>query len=300
MNKVHPQDDECIDAFVEHLWLHQGVSDNTQASYRSDLRRFCDYLSEQQQRLLTMTTSELQDYLLWRRSQGLSPRSTSRFLSAMKKFAQFAVKQGWLASDPSAKLQRPKLPQGIPHSLSEGDVEALLQAPNVDTELGLRDRTMLEVLYASGLRVSELIRLQSDQVSIKQGLVRIVGKGDKERLVPLGEEAVDWLQKYLRSGRPLLSDKQSPWVFISQRGTLLTRQAFWYRLKHYANEAGISAHLSPHTLRHAFATHLLNHGADLRVLQMLLGHSDLSTTQIYTQVARERLQALHAEHHPRG
>ncbi|MGM0525620.1 MAG: site-specific tyrosine recombinase XerD [Pseudomonadota bacterium] len=300
MTQVHPEDDEHIDAFVEHLWLHQGVSPNTQASYRSDLRRYCDYLSGQKLRLLETTATSLQDYLLWRRAQGLSPRSTSRFLSAMKKFSQFAVKQGWLTVDPGARLKRPKLPQSIPHSLSEQDVEALLDAPDTDTELGLRDRTMLEVIYASGLRVTELIRLQYDQVSVSQGLVRIVGKGDKERLVPLGQEALDWLQQYLKNGRPLLSNKQSPWIFITQRGTLLTRQAFWYRIKHYAQQAGIRAHLSPHTLRHAFATHLLNHGADLRVLQMLLGHSDLSTTQIYTQVARERLQSLHTEHHPRG
>lgn len=300
MSNVHPQDDEYIDAFVEHLWLHQGVSGNTQSSYRSDLRRYCDYLSEQRQRLLETSTAVLQQYLLWRRTQGLSPRSTSRFLSAMKKFCQFAIKQGWLNVDPSATLKRPKLPQSIPHSLSEADVEALLSAPYTETELGLRDRTMLEVLYASGLRVTELIRLQLEQVSLQQGLVRIIGKGDKERLVPLGEEAIDWLQRYLKHGRPALSNRSSPWIFITQRGTLLTRQAFWYRIKHYAEVAGIRAHLSPHTLRHAFATHLLNHGADLRVLQMLLGHSDLSTTQIYTQVARERLQSLHAQHHPRG
>ncbi|MAK72060.1 MAG: site-specific tyrosine recombinase XerD [Idiomarina sp.] len=300
MSQVHPQDDDKIDAFVEHLWLHQGVSQNTQASYRSDLRRYCDYLGQCKLRLLDTTTEVLQDYLLWRRSQGLSPRSTSRFLSAIKKFCQFAVKQSWLSNDPSAKLKRPKLPQSIPHSLSEQDVESLLNAPDTDSELGLRDRTMLEVLYASGLRVTELIRLQLQQVSLQQGLVRIIGKGDKERLVPLGEEALDWLQRYLKHGRPALSGKSSPWIFITQRGTLLTRQAFWYRIKHYAQLAGIQAHLSPHTLRHAFATHLLNHGADLRVLQMLLGHSDLSTTQIYTQVARERLQSLHSQHHPRG
>ena len=300
MTQVHPQDDEMIDAFVEHLWLHQGVSHNTQMSYRSDLRRYCDHLSHANNRLLDTTTAVLQDYLLWRRSQGLSPRSTSRFLSAMKKFCQFAIKQQWLTHDPSAKLKRPKLPQNIPHSLSEHEVESLLDAPAVETALGLRDRTMLEVLYASGLRVTELIRLQLEQVSLQQGLVRIIGKGDKERLVPLGEEALDWLQRYLTHGRPALSDKSSPWIFITQRGTLLTRQAFWYRIKHYADCAGIRAHLSPHTLRHAFATHLLNHGADLRVLQMLLGHTDLSTTQIYTQVARERLHSLHSQHHPRG
>ncbi|WP_404402580.1 site-specific tyrosine recombinase XerD [Idiomarina seosinensis] len=300
MTRVHWQDDERIDAFIEHLWLHHGVSANTQSSYRSDLRRYCDFLSDHKLRLLETSADILQDYLLWRRSQGLAPSSSSRFLSAIKKFSQFAMKQGWLSEDPSARLRRPKLPQNIPHSLSEEDTEALLAAPDTGSELGLRDRAMLELLYATGLRVTELIRLQYDQVSLSQGLVRIIGKGDKERLVPLGQEALDWLQRYLQHGRPALSNKQSPWIFITQRGTLLTRQAFWYRIKHYAVQAGIRSHLSPHTLRHAFATHLLNHGADLRVLQMLLGHSDLSTTQIYTQVARERLQSLHTQHHPRG
>lgn len=300
MKHIRPDDDDRIDAFIEHLWLHQGVSDNTQAAYRSDLRRFCEYLISRKLALLEVSEQSLQDYLLWRRTQGLSPRSTSRFLSAAKKFFQYAVKQQWVAIDPTARLKRPKLPQSIPHSLSEDNVEALLDQPDTDTPIGLRDRTMLEVLYATGLRVTELIRLQYDQLSRQQGLVRVVGKGNKERLVPLGEEALEWLDTYLTHGRPAITDKSSPWVFVTQRGSLLTRQAFWYRLKHYAAEAGIYAHLSPHTLRHAFATHLLNHGADLRVLQMLLGHSDLSTTQIYTQVARERLQALHAQHHPRG
>ena len=300
MKQLPPEDEERIDAFTEHLWLHHGASENTQAAYRSDLRRFCEYLLPNKIPLLEVDELTLQDYLLWRRTQGLSPRSTSRFLSSAKKFFQFAVKQQWVSHNPTAKLKRPKLPQSIPHSLSEADVESLLQAPEVDTAIGLRDRTMLEVLYATGLRVTELVRLQYDQVSRQQGLVRVVGKGDKERLVPLGEEALEWLERYLKHGRTALTDKQSPWVFVTKRGSLLTRQAFWYRLRHYAETAGIYAHLSPHTLRHAFATHLLNHGADLRVLQLLLGHSDLSTTQIYTQVARERLQALHAQHHPRG
>lgn len=300
MKQLFPEDEERIDAFTEHLWLHNGASENTQAAYRSDLRRFCEYLVPKKIALLEVDELTLQDYLLWRRTQGLSPRSTSRFLSSTKKFFQFALKQQWVNHDPTAKLKRPKLPQSIPHSLSETDVENLLQAPEVDTPIGLRDRTMLEVLYATGLRVTELVRLQYDQVSRQQGLVRVIGKGDKERLVPLGEEALDWLERYLKHGRTALTDKQSPWVFVTKRGSLLTRQAFWYRLRHYAETAGIYAHLSPHTLRHAFATHLLNHGADLRVLQLLLGHSDLSTTQIYTQVARERLQALHAQHHPRG
>ncbi|MCP1339630.1 site-specific tyrosine recombinase XerD [Idiomarina sp. M1R2S28] len=300
MKQLRPEDEDRIDAFTEHLWLHHGSSDNTQAAYRSDLRRFCEYLIPLKKSLMDTDEVVLQDYLLWRRMQGLSPRSTSRFLSSAKKFFQFAVKQQWVAVDPTTRLKRPKLPQSIPHSLSEEDVISLLEQPDTETPIGLRDRTMLEVLYATGLRVTELIRLQYDQLSRQQGLVRVVGKGNKERLVPLGEEALEWLDNYLKHGRPAITDKSSPWIFVTQRGSLLTRQAFWYRLKHYAEEAGIYAHLSPHTLRHAFATHLLNHGADLRVLQLLLGHSDLSTTQIYTQVARERLQALHAQHHPRG
>lgn len=300
MKQLRPEDEDRIDAFTEHLWLHHGSSNNTQAAYRSDLRRYCEYLLSLKKSLMDTDEVVLQDYLLWRRMQGLSPRSTSRFLSSTKKFFQFAVKQQWVAVDPTARLKRPKLPQSIPHSLSEDDVISLLEQPDTETPIGLRDRTMLEVLYATGLRVTELIRLQYDQLSRQQGLVRVVGKGNKERLVPLGEEALEWLDNYLKHGRPAITDKSSPWIFVTQRGSLLTRQAFWYRLKHYAEEAGIYAHLSPHTLRHAFATHLLNHGADLRVLQLLLGHSDLSTTQIYTQVARERLKALHAQHHPRG
>ena len=298
--KLHPQDAERIEQFIEHLWLAHGVSENTQAAYRSDLKKFCEFLAEQKLGLTQVTATSVQDYLLWRRTQGMSPRSTSRFLSAMKKLTPFALKQSWFSSDPIAKLKRPKMSPPVPHSLTEADVLALLDAPNVETPIGLRDRAMLEVLYATGLRVTELVRLQYEQVSLQQGLVRVIGKGDKDRLVPLGEESVEWLSRYLKHGRPALSERSSGWVFITQRGTLLTRQAFWYRIKAYAQQAHISAHLSPHTLRHAFATHLLNHGADLRVLQMLLGHSDLSTTQIYTQVAKERLQQMHAAFHPRG
>ena len=298
--KIHPQDAERIEQFVEHLWLAHGVSENTQAAYRSDLKKFCEFLAQHRLGLHQLTSAVVQDYLLWRRSQGLSPRSTSRFLSAMKKLTPYALKSGWFVTDPIAKLKRPKMSPAVPHSLTESDVLSLLDAPDVDTPIGLRDRAMLEVLYATGLRVTELVRLQYDQVSLAQGLVRVVGKGDKERLVPLGEEAIEWLSRYMKSGRPVLSERQSGWVFITQRGTLLTRQAFWYRIRTYAEQAQINSHLSPHTLRHAFATHLLNHGADLRVLQMLLGHSDLSTTQIYTQVAKERLQQMHATFHPRG
>ncbi|HET8816462.1 MAG TPA: site-specific tyrosine recombinase XerD [Pseudidiomarina sp.] len=293
--------DEQISAFLDRLWLQQGVSKHTSSAYQSDLRQFQKFLTlHKRPDLVAVTTEDIEDYLLWRRQQGLSPRSTSRSLSALKKFYQFARTQQWCATDPTARLQRPKQPQSIPHSLSEAEVEALLNAPNPEDSIELRDRAMLEVLYATGLRVTELTQLTTDQISLQQELVRVVGKGNKERLVPLGEEALHWVQNYLRSARHALHQKPGDWLFITNRGGPLTRQAFWYRIKLYAQRADIRSHLSPHTLRHAFATHLLNHGADLRVLQMLLGHSDLSTTQIYTYVARERLQQLHAQHHPRA
>ncbi|RUO41207.1 site-specific tyrosine recombinase XerD [Pseudidiomarina aestuarii] len=293
--------DDQISAFLDRLWLQQGVSKHTSQAYQSDLRQFQKFLvTAQRPNLADACAEDIEDYLLWRRQQGLSPRSTSRTLSALKKFYQFARTQQWCAVDPTARLRRPKQPQSIPHSLSESEVEALLNAPNVEDAIELRDRAMLEVLYATGLRVTELTQLTTDQISLQQELVRVVGKGNKERLVPLGEEALHWVQDYLHSARSTLHQKPGDWLFITRRGGPLTRQAFWYRIKLYAQRADIRSHLSPHTLRHAFATHLLNHGADLRVLQMLLGHSDLSTTQIYTHVARERLQQLHAQHHPRA
>ncbi len=301
MSGIQPEVDELIDRFLDRLWLKQGVSIHTSSAYRSDLRKFQQFLTQfKRPSLVEAAPTELEDYLLWRRQQGLSPRSTSRALSALKKFYQYAVAEGLCASDPTARLERPKQPQAIPHSLSEAEVEALLAAPNCEDPMQLRDKAMLEVLYATGLRVTELVQLTVDQVSMQQELVRIVGKGDKERLVPLGEEALEWLQRYFEHGRLVLHQQPGDWVFTSRRGGPLTRQAFWYRIRYYAQQADVRSHLSPHTLRHAFATHLLNHGADLRVLQMLLGHSDLSTTQIYTHVARERLQQLHAAHHPRA
>ncbi|RUO61315.1 site-specific tyrosine recombinase XerD [Pseudidiomarina marina] len=293
--------DEEIARFLDRLWLKQGVSQHTSAAYRTDLRSFQRFLSEyQQSQLLQVTSTDLERYLLWRRQNGFSPRSTSRALSALKKFYQYAVAERLCTSDPTTRLARPKQPQSIPHSLSEAEVEALLTAPDIDDPVQLRDKAMLEVLYATGLRVTELVNLQVDQIHFQQELVRVVGKGNKERLVPLGEEALDWLQRYFQDGRLQLHAQPSDWVFVTRRGGPLTRQAFWHRIRYYAQRADIRSHLSPHTLRHAFATHLLNHGADLRVLQMLLGHSDLSTTQIYTHVARERLQQLHASHHPRA
>lgn len=294
---------ELINTFLERLWLKQGISKNTSSAYGTDLKKFYQFLLDYQgdnADLLQVETEIIENYMLWRRQQGLSPRSTARALSALKKFYNYAVTERLLSTDPTTRLRQPKQPQAIPHSLAESEVEALLEAPDLDDPVQLRDRAMLEVLYATGLRVTELVHLSFVQVSMQQELVRVVGKGNKERLVPLGETALEWLQRYQQHGRPALSARPSEFVFITRRGGPLTRQAFWHRIKLYAKRADIRSHLSPHTLRHAFATHLLNHGADLRVLQMLLGHSDLSTTQIYTHVARERLQQLHASHHPRA
>ncbi len=294
---------EIIATFLDRLWLKQGISPNTSSAYATDLKKFLQFLLAHRgadAELLAVTTTEIEDYLLWRRQQGLSPRSTARAVSALKKFYTYAVQERLCASDPTARLRQPKQPQALPHSLAESEVEALLNAPDESDPVQLRDRAMLEVLYATGLRVTELTQLTFSQISYQQELVRVIGKGNKERLVPLGETALEWLQRYSKEARAQLSQLPSDYVFITRRGGPLTRQAFWHRIKFYAQQADIRSHLSPHTLRHAFATHLLNHGADLRVLQMLLGHSDLSTTQIYTHVARERLQQLHATHHPRA
>lgn len=296
-----PNDLQHIDRFLEQLWLHDGLSDNTRASYRTDLQQYATWLGKQQLDLLSAGRSELLDYLAWRMERGYKASSTARLLSVVRRFYAQLLEHGDIAEDPSALIEMPKVGRSLPDTLTEADVEALLAAPDIDEPLGLRDRCMLEVLYASGLRVSELVGLALDEVSVRQGVVRVMGKGSKERLVPLGEQALDWLERYLLQGRPLLLGAQAcDVVFPSRRGQQMTRQAFWHRIKQHAQTAGIIKPLSPHTLRHAFATHLLNHGADLRVVQMLLGHSDLSTTQIYTHVAQARLQALHAEHHPRG
>jgi len=243
----------------------------------------------------------LLDHLAWRMNEGYKARSTARLISGMRGFYRFLLREGVIDSDPTLQVDMPQLGRPLPKSLSEADVEALLAAPDLDDPIGLRDRAMLEVLYACGLRVSELIGLTLEQVNLRQGVLRVFGKGSKERLVPMGEEAIGWVERYCREARPaLLAGRPADVLFPSLRGEQMTRQTFWHRIKHQARVAGIAKSLSPHTLRHAFATHLLNHGADLRVVQMLLGHSDLSTTQIYTHVARARLQALHAQHHPRG
>lgn len=295
-------DQALLDEFCDALWLEDGLSRNTLESYRSDLRQFARWLAHRQGKtLLQAGQADLLDFLAHQVSQRAKPRTTGRQLSSLKRLYRYAVRQGRIGSDPTLQIDAPKLPRSLPRSLSEEQVERLLAAPDTVDALGLRDRAMLETLYATGLRVSELVGLKVAGVSLDMGVVRIMGKGAKERLVPLGEEALDWLRRYLAEARPgLLGGKAPDTLFVSRRGAAMTRQAFWYLIKRYAARPGIALSLSPHTLRHAFATHLLNHGADLRVVQMLLGHSDISTTQIYTHVARERLKQLHARHHPRG
>jgi integrase/recombinase XerD len=295
---IHPE----IERFIDAIWMEKGLSNNTLSSYRRDLRQFDDWLVKSNGSTITRATrSSLQGYLGVRLEQGQSPRSSARFLSCARGFYHYLLREGRLTLDPTLDVESPRLGRPLPKALSEVEVDRLLKAPNPEQALELRDRTMLELLYACGLRVSELTGLQLVQLSMNQGVVRVFGKGSKERLVPVGEEALRWLQHYLAGPRgELLKGIPSDVVFPSRRGTQMTRQTFWYRIKIYAQRAGIKKHLSPHTLRHAFATHLLNHGADLRVVQMLLGHSDLSTTQIYTHVAQQRMQELHEQHHPRG
>ncbi len=296
-----PLTDPLIDQFLDNLWLEKGLSDNTRESYRSDLCLFNGWLQARGVVLPLASCEIISDYLAWRFEQQYKARSTARFMSAVRSFYCYLLRERQIADNPTARIELPRQGRPLPKTLSEQDVEALLQAPDLDTPLGLRDRAMLEVLYACGLRVTELVSLILDQLSMRQGVLRVSGKGSKERLVPLGDEAIHWLERYLQQGRGLLLGlKPSDVLFPSQRGEQMTRQTFWYRIKFHAQVAAIDKPLSPHTLRHAFATHLLNHGADLRTVQMLLGHSDLSTTQIYTHVARARLQALHAQHHPRG
>jgi integrase/recombinase XerD len=293
---------ELIDRFCDTLWLEQGLSQATISAYRSDLVLAERFLRERGGvDLRRATRDDLLAYLAHRKSARATSRTAARLLSALRRFYRYLVREGRLDADPTALIESPKLPRPLPKSLSEEQVERLLGAPDSATPLGLRDRAMLEVLYATGLRVSELVSLKLGQVSRVQGLVRVIGKGDKERLVPLGEEAVGWLNAYIEGSRQDLIRRQATdALFVTGRGGPLTRQAFWHNIKRYARAARIEVALSPHTLRHAFATHLLNHGADLRVVQMLLGHADLSTTQIYTHVARARLKELHAKHHPRG
>ncbi|MBN7122440.1 site-specific tyrosine recombinase XerD [Erwinia billingiae] len=296
------QDSDLIEQFLDALWIERNLAENTVASYRLDLLSLAGWLQHNESNLLRVDAVDLQGFLAERVEGGYKATSSARLLSAMRRLFQYLYREKLREDDPSALLASPKLPQRLPKDLSEAQIDRLLQAPSVEQPIELRDKAMLELLYATGLRVTELVSLTLNNVSLRQGVVRVIGKGDKERLVPLGEEAVHWIEQYLEYGRPwLLNGQTLDVLFPSNRAQQMTRQTFWHRIKHYATLAGIdSAKLSPHVLRHAFATHLLNHGADLRVVQMLLGHSDLSTTQIYTHVATERLRQLHQQHHPRA
>jgi integrase/recombinase XerD len=302
-----PSADPDLDPFCDALWLEDGLAPLSIESYRRDLAQLAAWLAERSGSGDAATTlagasrADLLAYLALRVEAGARASSTARLLAALRRFYRHLVDRGRLRVDPSAEIDTPRRARGLPRTLSEAEVEALLAAPETTTALGLRDRTMLEVLYATGLRVSELVGLRIAQVSHDAGVVRVTGKGSRERLVPLGEPALDWLERYRVEARPrLLDGRVSDWLFPGGAGGAMTRQAFWYRIRLHARVAGIARGVSPHVLRHAFATHLVNHGADLRVVQMLLGHADISTTQIYTHVARERLAELHRRHHPRG
>jgi integrase/recombinase XerD len=295
-------DESLIEHFLDTLWLEKGLSRNTIDSYRRDLTAFSVWLAARNKELVQVRREDLLGYLADRMGAGIKARSTARALSCMRSLYRYLLREKRIKEDPTLRIENPKVGRPLPDTLTETDVEKLLAAPDTTTPIGIRDRTMFEVLYASGLRVSELVSLTVTDVNIRQGVVRVMGKGSKERLVPLGEEAISWLVRFMREGRNefLKKNLAEDVVFPSNQGRRMTRQTFWYRIKEHARTAGIKRKLSPHTLRHAFATHLLNHGADLRVVQLLLGHSDLSTTQIYTHVARHRMKSLHQEHHPRG
>ncbi|MDP3876805.1 MAG: site-specific tyrosine recombinase XerD [Methylobacter sp.] len=288
-----------IDQFLDAVWAEQGLSENTLSAYGSDLRIFAKWLEEKP--MLDVDGADVSSFLASRYENGIGSRSSARILSTLRRFYRYYIRENSIKIDPTALIEAPHIGRPLPSSLSEHDVELLLNAPEVTNTLGFRDRTMLEMLYATGLRVSELVNLKFEQISFRQGVVRITGKGNKERLVPVGEEAMAWLGNYMIQARKsILGERQCDYLFVTHRGDSMTRQAFWHIIKRHAKKAGIDKELSPHTLRHAFATHLLNHGADLRVVQLLLGHSDLSTTQIYTHIARERLKDLHSKFHPRG
>lgn len=290
---------EQIDLFLDSLWVESGLSENTLASYGSDLKIFAKWLSNKS--LVEVAESDIALFLESRYKQGISSRSSARILSSLRRLYGYLLREDLISIDPTILIEAPHIGRTLPESLAETDVDLLLDAPEISSDLGFRDKVMLEVLYATGLRVSELVGLKFTQVSFRQGFVRVIGKGNKERLVPMGEQAIALLEQYMTSARmSILHERQSDYLFVTKRGSGMTRQAFWHIIKKYAKKSGINKDLSPHTLRHAFATHLLNHGADLRVVQLLLGHSDLSTTQIYTHIAQERLKLLHAEFHPRG
>ncbi len=292
--------DHNIEQFLDNVWLEQGLSDNTLSSYRTDLTKFQQFTESQGDGIVDVSQQSIENYLSYRKEQGLKARSTARSISSLRRLYGYLLREKIITINPMVNIALPKLENPLPKTLTERDVEALLAAPNIEDPVQLRDKAMIELLYATGLRVSELVGLRLENINQRQGVIRVFGKGNKERLVPMGQEADYWIEQYKSLGRAALLKQQSDIVFPSRRGTQMTRQTFWHRIKFYAQQAGIRKALSPHTLRHAFATHLLNHGADLRVVQLLLGHNDLSTTQIYTHVVKERLKALHSEHHPRG
>jgi len=300
-NSSSKSTEAIIDKFLDAIWMERGLSANTLGAYRADLMALKRWLAQRDTSLIYATRADLLEFIAFRTEEGAKPRSTARQLSSFRRFYRFLLREGVIGEDPTLKIDMPKIGRSLPKALTEAEVESLLRAPEVSDPLGHRDRAMLEVLYATGLRVSELINLKQSDINLNQGVVRIHGKGDRERLIPLGDEAQRWLREFAAGPRiEILLERQTDYVFPTRRGDRMTRQAFWHIIKRYAKKAEIGGKLSPHTLRHAFATHLLNNGADLRVVQMLLGHSDLSTTQIYTHVARERMKELHAEHHPRG
>lgn len=290
-----------LESFLDAVWAERGLSANTLQSYRYDLVLLAAHLDRNDVTLQEASRENLLHFLATQVQAGRSPRSLSRYLSGFRQFYQWLLREGRIQKDPSALIESPKLGRGLPKALNEDQVVSLLEAPDVETPLGMRDRTMLELMYATGLRVSELVGLEVVNLGMSQGVIRVMGKGQKERLVPLGEEALSWMQRYLREARPdLMRGGDCPLVFVTSRKAGMTRQAFWYAIRKHAVAAGLTRPVSPHMLRHSFATHLLNHGADLRVVQLLLGHSDLSTTQIYTHIARESLKRMHEAHHPRG
>ncbi len=302
MAELYVPDQGIMEQFLDTIWLERGLSENTVVSYRNDLTKLLSWMQANNYRLDFISLSGLQEYQAWLADQNYKQSSRARMLSATRRLFQYLHREKIRSDDPTALLISPKLPRRLPKDLTEDQVEDLLNAPDLNDPVELRDKAMLELLYATGLRVTELISLTMENISLRQGVVRVVGKGGKERLVPMGESAIEWIETFLHQGRSeLLGQQTSDVVFPSKRAQQMTRQTFWHRIKHYAVIAGIDIEkLSPHVLRHAFATHLLNHGADLRVVQMLLGHSDLSTTQIYTHVATERLKQIHSEHHPRA
>lgn len=293
--------EELVDRFLDAIWMERGLSQNTLGAYRADLMTLSRSLAKNSKPIDEADKADLLAFIAGRVESGAKPRSTARQLSSFRRFFRYIMREGMRTTDPTAEIAMPRIGRSLPKTLSEEEVDSLLNAPNTDEPLGHRDRAMLELLYATGLRVSELINLKQSQVNFNQGVLRIVGKGDRERLIPLGEESQRWLKDFIESSRmEILLERQTDYLFPTRRGDRMTRQAFWHIIKRYAEKASIRKKMSPHSLRHAFATHLLNRGADLRVVQLLLGHSDLSTTQIYTHVARERLKDLHGEHHPRG